>query len=522
MRNHPWTVLSTLLALLAVLLVGPAPAAQAASGYTLTASYGTGVTTTDRAITLKVSYRHNGKKVAKATVALQYLKDSRWVTEKRVKVKRGTGSTTVKHSVMQRTYRFWASGTASAQFVVRFVPARFTIAGSGLGHGVGMAQWGAYELAREGASAADIIGYYYPGAKVSTAANNPRTVKVQVLGPPSDSRTTTSLKVTSGGFTISGDAAVLKTYSTPGTVAIGVQGSLVTAKVTLANGTVKNKVLPTSSRLTLTWKSGPVTVAGAQGSYRDGNLQVSVIKNRPNVVNELAMNTDYLYGIDEMPSSWGKASVGGAAALQAQAIAARNYIITQASQLNSRPGGVNAACDCQVFDDTRSQNFTGWKKAGGAANQPWRDAVDATVSGATVQVVRDAGNAIAETPYFSSSGSYRAEGQTWSGTAGNADVFGSVAQPYLSHVDDPYSASAPGNPTLNWTRAVSQATVQKLFGTSELVTGLEVAARYPGGLAKTLRATTISGQVLSVTKVADGWRSGLGLPGAWIARITGS
>ena len=93
---------------------------------------------------------------------------------------------------------------------------------------MGLAQWGAYELAREGASAADILGYYYPGATLGTAVNNPRTVKVQVLGPPSDSRTTTSLQVTSGGFTVTGDGTELKSYATPGTVAIGVSGSLAT------------------------------------------------------------------------------------------------------------------------------------------------------------------------------------------------------------------------------------------------------------------------------------------------------
>lgn len=521
MRLHPW-VLGILAGLLAALLVGPAPAAQAASGYTLTAKYGTGVTTTDTAIKLAVTYRHNGAKVKKATAKLQYLKGDSWVTEKRVTIRRGTGSTRVKHSVMARTYRFSVAGKAlSAPFTVRFVAARFTIAGSGLGHGVGMAQWGAYELAREGASTADILGYYYPGASLGTAVNNPRTVKVQVLGPPSDSRTATTLKVASGGFTVIGDGRVLKTYSTPGTVAIGVKGSLVTAKVTLANGSVKNRLLASSSRLTLTWTSGPVTVAGAQGSYKAGNLQVTVIRNRPNVVNELAMNTDYLYGVDEMPSSWGKASAGGAAALQAQAVAARNYIITQAIRWNAQPNGVNAACDCQVFDDTRSQNFTGWKKAGGSANRPWADAVDATITDSGVQVVRAGGN-IVETPYFASSGSYPLGKAVLSGTGSNADVFGTAAQSHLSHVDDPYSAAAPGNPDLGWTRAVSQAKAQELFGTTQLIAALEVTARYQGGLAQTIRATTASGQQLSLTRTADAWRTGLGLPGAWIAGITAS
>ena len=34
--------------------------------------------------------------------------------------------------------------------------------GHGWGHGVGMCQWGAAELARQGWRAADILGYYYP------------------------------------------------------------------------------------------------------------------------------------------------------------------------------------------------------------------------------------------------------------------------------------------------------------------------------------------------------------------------
>ena len=38
--------------------------------------------------------------------------------------------------------------------------------GRGLGHGVGLCQWGARELARRGKSAADILKFYYPGATI--------------------------------------------------------------------------------------------------------------------------------------------------------------------------------------------------------------------------------------------------------------------------------------------------------------------------------------------------------------------
>lgn len=43
---------------------------------------------------------------------------------------------------------------------------RVTIEGGGLGHGVGLCQWGARGMALAGAAAADIIAYYYPGTGI--------------------------------------------------------------------------------------------------------------------------------------------------------------------------------------------------------------------------------------------------------------------------------------------------------------------------------------------------------------------
>ena len=41
--------------------------------------------------------------------------------------------------------------------------------GRGFGHGLGLCQWGGEGQAREGRSAAEIIRFYYPGAKLSRA-----------------------------------------------------------------------------------------------------------------------------------------------------------------------------------------------------------------------------------------------------------------------------------------------------------------------------------------------------------------
>jgi len=42
--------------------------------------------------------------------------------------------------------------------------------GRGYGHGVGMCQWGAKGMAEQGYTAAQIVGFYYPGAVLGTLA----------------------------------------------------------------------------------------------------------------------------------------------------------------------------------------------------------------------------------------------------------------------------------------------------------------------------------------------------------------
>lgn len=504
-------LLLTLALIASPALLLPASPAQAVTGYSLVAG-GTRSAKAGKAAKLTVAFKKDGKAVKKATAWLQFYNGATWVNEKRVTIRSGKGSVSVKHPGVERSYRFQVVGKAvGLPFVVRFAAAQFTVRGSGFGHGVGLAQWGAFQLSRSGTSAAGILSHYYPGATVGTAYNNPRTVKVQVLGPPADSRTTTTITIP-GGFSVLVDGKVAGSYAGAGTIAIGVSGAKVSAKVT--SGAVQNKTLPLSGRLTVTWTKGPVTVAGAQGSYQYGNLQVSVLKARPNVVNELAMNTEYLYGIDEMPSSWGNA--GGAAALQAQAIAARNYIVDEVVRLKSKPGEVNPACGCHVYDDTRSQNFVGWKKAGGAVNKPWIDAVNATIQGAAVQVLRDPSGGLAETPYYASSGA-----APDAGTASNADVFGTAALSYLASVADPYSGAAPGNPNLSWSRTLTAAQMATVLGTKKPLVKVEVVTRYPGGLVKSLRYTTSTGSKVTLTRTAEAWRTALGLRGAWIASITG-
>ena len=42
----------------------------------------------------------------------------------------------------------------------------YVIAGTGMGHNIGMSQWGAYAMAQKGFTAEEIIRFYYTGVTV--------------------------------------------------------------------------------------------------------------------------------------------------------------------------------------------------------------------------------------------------------------------------------------------------------------------------------------------------------------------
>ena len=85
---------------------------------------------------------------------------------------------------------------------------------------------------------------------------------------------------------------------------------------------------------------------------------------------------------------------------------------------------------------------------------------------------------------------------------------------------DPSSARASGNPHLPWTRTITQARAQELFGATQLLTSVQVTSRYAGGLVQSVTVTTADGGVSSYPMTADQWRAAFGLPGAWVASIT--
>ena len=55
----------------------------------------------------------------------------------------------------------------SANFTVLVTEGDAVFEGFGWGHGVGLCQWGAYFMAKQGLSAEKILAYYYPGSDVT-------------------------------------------------------------------------------------------------------------------------------------------------------------------------------------------------------------------------------------------------------------------------------------------------------------------------------------------------------------------
>jgi SpoIID/LytB domain protein len=75
------------------------------------------------------------------------------------------------HVELNRIRPMIGGGTFKSYLISSFekTPASYTVSGKGNGHGVGMSQWGASEMAEKGKTYKEIIVHYYPGTQVKIA-----------------------------------------------------------------------------------------------------------------------------------------------------------------------------------------------------------------------------------------------------------------------------------------------------------------------------------------------------------------
>lgn len=277
----------------------------------------------------------------------------------------------------------------------------FVITGAGFGHGVGMSQYGAQGLAQHGASYRQILGRYYTGTMIGTAAT--KTIRV--------------LLRSRGSVTVSH-------------VSKAGRKKLNAAKSYTAR-TRSGKVVLSGGGKTLRFSS-PVRLSGPNGYTRlGGSAYRGAMELRPGVtaINVLSLDA-YVQGVipGEMPASWLPE------ALKVQAVAARSYALA------TDAGG-------PLFDqysDTRSQVYSGL-----SAEQP---STNAATRATARQVVLYQGQ-VATTYYFSTSG----------GRTENIEnsFLGAAPLPYLKSVRDPYDG---GSPRHRWQLRFSRARMQAKLG----------------------------------------------------------
>ncbi|MXG89515.1 SpoIID/LytB domain-containing protein [Nocardioides flavescens] len=352
-----------------------------------------------------------------------------------------------------------------------------TLSGHGYGHGRGMSQYGAKGAAAQGLGWAQIVGFYYPGTQLGEARG---PIRVQLTAATKrsltvDARAGLRLQRLAGG----------RGYRLDRLRPAATRWKLV------AHGERTRVRFETSGRWrTLRTVRGPAQVSaggepvtlrlpdGAAAAYR-GALRAVAGPSGPVTLNVLPLET-YLRGVvpAEVPATW------PAAAVQAQAVAARTYAAWERA---AATGAVADTCDttsCQVY-------------RGVAAEHP---AADAAVSATRRQVVTYQG-APAFTQFSSSNGGFSAAGSA----------------PYLVAQADPYESSS-ANPNASWSATVARSAVEQAWPQLGRLTRVSVVRDAGGRRATSL---TLVGTAGSVTVSADDVRTRFGLRSTWFALSAG-
>ena len=368
------------------------------------------------------------------------------------------------------------------------VPKTFTFTGSGYGHGVGLSQYGAKGQALEGKTATEILNYYFPQAQVTPVVDT-ATISVNIAHQVS---------------ALSLDLPTID-YAT---VIIDTGVATVLPQNTALNFAITGKLISGPGGIGKIWIvkwSNPqsvisVNVGKTKFQVGHGYIQLKAVNAtglgyRIEATNLLRLHDEYLYGIAEVPSSW------PAAALESQVIASRTYALL-------RMKSIKKACDCHVYNSKYDQAFVGYSKEGEARyGQFWKAAVDATAV--------DEGHGLAITidqlpvsVFFSSSSGGM--------TQRAIDVWGTDI-PHLVSVADPWSVDPAVNKNYaNWTKKVSQKTMAKAFGLTDVIE-LKIGERTATN--SVLKVTGVSSDGKTKTLPVGTFKTAVKMPSSWFQLI---
>ncbi len=359
--------------------------------------------------------------------------------------------------------------------------ASWVFRGAGWGHSLGMSQFGAMEMAKDGWSASRILGHYYTGTTYDAVGDTQEIAANILHETPSVTATPSALVSGGGAFTVRVSSSTSPTMT--GGLGDSVTFTRSGTSVVVACASCDGATNLTGTTATLRWDTvttgdqTAMTIGGTR--YRDGYTVVSLTPSSSTtleVVNRVRLHDEYLDYLREMPWSW------PVEALKAQAAAARGYA------LRNYQAGIRSACACHVYDTTSDQVYGGYPSAGDLPYWGgWRTAVRATGSASTGYVVRDDGVVIQA--YYSSSHGGRSEN--------NEDVWGGTPLPYLRGVSDPWSLR-PSNPRASWMLTKSGSTVAGAFGLADIAR-LDLRGRTVNGGVGRATATSTAGATATIT-----------------------
>lgn len=339
----------------------------------------------------------------------------------------------------------------------------FTIRGAGWGHGWGMSQYGAYGAARKGLSWKQILGFYYPGTRLSSMS---RGTKIKVWITADNDSTLRVLPAT--GLTVTDTAGHRYTVPTGAKYTswrISRSGARYRLSYRTSSGTYLTKSTGlTTGRWSFSTRSKIVKVVLPDGSVRAYRGTVALIKRGVGgrTINTVVLE-DYVKGVvpAEMPTSWATDAV------RAQAVAARSYAV------RLRDFGSYSGFD--ICDTTACQVY------GGMARETSRG--NAAVKATAGMIVTYRGK-VALTQFASSNGGYSAKGD----------------YPYLAARRDPYDGVIKSQA---WTRTLAASSISRAWPSVGTVRVLQITSRDDagawGGRVKAIkiigssRTTTVSG-----------------------------
>lgn len=385
------------------------------------------------------------------------------------------------------------------------VPAAFTIAGSGWGHGLGLSQYGAYGMAMDylahpekitpgcsdGSEAStqacianDIIRHYYVGSSIEMQG----PVADFKVGLIQDAATIyvrgESLNGSAGTLTLTPDDNTGASQTIPTLVDVAITGGM---SATWAGGS-----MTAGSKINVTWNGLiGIKTSGSYKQYKYGSIDImygTFDDTSADLLarNTLQLNTEYLYGLGEMPSSWSPA------ALQAQVIAARSYALTR---YNKYPT-LRSNCQCHIYPSITDQVFSGYSKESGLYGDKWVAAVNATGDGTNFKIAKY-GSAVVDA-YFSSS--------TGGATSPLGQVWGTSGYPYLALANDSYALIPEvRNPYATWSVAITQSTLvsrlNSYLGSQGSITdinAISISGKYASGAVSSLDVADSGGNLQKI------------------------